>query len=135
MKTPLNVLLTVLGYWLIVFGTLVVPKFITNYTFNLLWLTIVIPNTLRLIVGNIPRLALDLGFFFTTTVISLILTYFLNKMWKETKESVRKQPCDKRKALDLSVLLAATFTAGALITYGIGIDNSIYSNMGWEVKV
>jgi hypothetical protein len=29
-------------------------------------------------------------------------------------------------------LLMTAFAGGALITYYSGIDNSIYSNMGWE---
>jgi hypothetical protein len=132
MKTPLNVLFMVIGYWVALFTVLVVPKFFENYNFNLIWMTVVIPNMLRFIVGNVPQLAVDRGFFLTSTVIALILTYVANNIWKQTKESVRKYECDKRKAFDLSALLSVTFAMGALATYFIGIDNSIYSNMGWE---
>jgi len=132
MKTPVNVLLMVIGYWVAIFSVLVVPKFFENYEFNLIWLTLVIPNMLRFIVGNVPELAVDRGFFFTSTIIALILTYMGNKIWKQTKKSVEKFECDKRKAFDISALLSVTFAIGALVTYFLGIDNSIYSNMGWE---
>jgi|TARA_B110000305_G_scaffold123161_1_gene138022 hypothetical protein len=42
---------------------------------------------------------------------------------------------DVNKKLKLSALLAGTFAIGALGTYYSGIDNSIYSNMGWERPV
>tara|TARA_Y100000401_G_scaffold11309_1_gene7737 strand:+ start:2931 stop:3077 length:147 start_codon:yes stop_codon:yes gene_type:complete len=42
---------------------------------------------------------------------------------------------DVNKKLKLSALLAGTFAMGALGTYYSGIDNSIYSNMGWERPV
>jgi hypothetical protein len=133
MKTPLNTLFMVIAYWIAVFGVMTVPKFVDNYTFNLIWLTMVIPNVLRVIVGNIPRLAVDRGFFFSTTVVSLILTYMANKIWTQTADSITKTyEGDKRKAFDLTLLLSTTFAVGALITYFAGIDKSIYSNMGWE---
>lgn len=132
MKTPLNILFMVIGYWVAIFSILVLPRFIENYEFNLIWMTVIVPNVLRYIVGSVPQLAVDRGFFLTTTVFSLILTYIANNIWKQTKESVKKHECDKRKAFDLSALLSVTFTLGALATYFIGIDKSIYSNMGWE---
>ena len=132
MKTPVNLLLTVLGYWVAIFSVLIVPKFIRNYPFNLAWMTLVIPNVLRYIIGNVPQLAVDRRFFFSTTIISFLLTYFANKIWKQTKDSVTEYEGDKRKAFNLSALLMTNFVIGALITYYVGIDTSIYSNMGWE---
>jgi hypothetical protein len=51
---------------------------------------------------------------------------------KDTKEAIKEYGSDKGKTLKLSALLMTAFTVGALITYYSGIDNSIYSNMGWE---
>jgi len=50
----------------------------------------------------------------------------------DTKEAVEEYGSDRSKTLKLSALLMTAFTVGALITYYSGIDNSIYSNMGWE---
>ena len=132
MKTPLSALFMVIAYWIGIFVVLTIPKYIDNYPFNLIWLTMVIPNVLRVIVGNIPRLAVDRGFFFSTTLASLILTYAANKIWTQTADSIKTYEGDKRKAFDLTMLLSTTFAVGALITYFAGIDKSIYSNMGWE---
>ena len=73
MKTPIDVVLTVIGYWLAVFALIIVPRFSRNYHVNLVWLTVVIPNLLRFIVGSMPRLAVDRNFFLMSTVFSLIL--------------------------------------------------------------
>ena len=89
MKTPLSALFMVIAYWIGIFGVLTIPKYIDNYPFNLIWLTMVIPNVLRVIVGNIPRLAVDRGFFFSTTLASLILTYAANKIWIQTADSIK----------------------------------------------
>jgi len=133
MKTPIDVVLTVIGYWLAVFALIIVPRFSRNYHVNLVWLTVVIPNLLRFIVGSMPRLAVDRNFFLMSTVFSLILVYVGNKIWKKTKESVTNyQETDRRKAFELSALLMSSFAIGALVTYYAGIDKSIYSNMGWE---
>ena len=51
---------------------------------------------------------------------------------KKAREAVEKYGSDRGKTLKLSALLMTAFAAGALITYYTGIDNSIYSNMGWE---
>lgn len=135
MKTPIDVLLTVVGYWLVVFAALIVPRFSRNYHVNLIWLTVVIPNLLRLIVGNIPRLAVDRNFFLMSTIFSLIFVYIGNKIWRQTAESVKNyQETNRRKAFELSALLMTSFALGALITYYAGIDKSIYSNMGWETS-
>lgn len=133
MKTPIDVVLTVIGYWLAVFALIIVPRFSRNYHVNLVWLTVVIPNLLRFIVGSMPRLAVDRNFFLMSTVFSLILVYVGNKIWEKTKESVTNyQETDRRRAFELSALLMSSFAIGALITYYAGIDKSIYSNMGWE---
>jgi hypothetical protein len=132
MKTPVSVLISVVISWIAIFTTLLVPRFTSTYTFNLIWLTMVIPNVLRLIVNSIPRLAVDRIFFFSSTIISMILMYLINKMWDASRESVKSTRDDRRKKLILSFLLMACFAGGAFITYFAGIDNSIYSNMGWE---
>jgi len=103
-----------------------------NYVVNLVWLTVVIPNVLRLIVGSIPRLAVDRLFFLASSLIALIITYGINLIMGDTKDAIKEYGSDKSKTLKLSALLMAAFTVGALITYYSGIDNSIYSNMGWE---
>mgnify|MGYP001137032167 CR=1 FL=1 len=132
MKTPIGVLIMVIAYWLAVYGLTLVPHISNNYAVNLLWLTVVVPNVLRLIVGSIPRLAVDRLFFLTSSLIALIITYVMNLILNDTKEAVKEYGSDRSKTLKLSALLMTAFTVGALITYYSGIDNSIYSNMGWE---
>ena len=132
MKTPLNVLIMVIAYWLAIYGVTLVPHATNNYTVNLLWLTVVVPNVLRLIVGSIPRLAVDRLFFLASSLFALIIMYVFNLIMKDTKDAVKEYGSDKGKTLKLSALLMTAFTVGALITYYSGIDNSIYSNMGWE---
>ncbi len=132
MKTPVDVLLTAVGYWIAIFAASQVPSYVRNYEFNLIWMTIILPNLMRLIVANIPRLAVDRVFFFTSTVIALILAYLFGKVFRQTKETLTKDDGDRRKMFDMNLLLVSSFVAGALITYYVGIDRSIYSNMGWE---
>ena len=132
MKTPFNVLIMVIVYWLGVYGVTLIPHMTNNYVVNLVWLTVVIPNVLRLIVGSIPRLAVDRLFFLTSSLIALIITYGINLIMGDTKDAIKEYGSDKSKTLKLSALLMVAFTVGALITYYSGIDNSIYSNMGWE---
>ena len=132
MKTPLTVVLTVIGYYLVIYGITLVPHMSDNYFINLIVLTLVVPNLLRYIIGNVPRLAVDRVFMISTTVIAFIVTYLVNLMMKDTKEAVKDYGSDRSKTLKLSALLMTAFTVGALITYYSGIDNSIYSNMGWE---
>ena len=134
MKTPVSVLLMAVAYWMVIYGMSMVPNLSNNYIVNIIWMTLVIPNMLRLIVGNIPRLAVDRVFFLTTTIIAFILTYLLNMAFDDTKEAVKDPAASNSKKLKLSALLVGTFTAGALITYYLGIDTSIYSNMGWETS-
>ena len=132
MKTPVSVLLMAIAYWMVIYGMSLVPTMSNNYLLNITWMTLVIPNMLRLIVGSIPRLAVDRIFFLTTTLIAFVLTYILNTFFTETKEAVEDSTVSNNKKLKLSALLMGTFTAGALITYFAGIDTSIYSNMGLE---
>lgn len=132
MKTPVGAVVMVVLYWLIIYGFAVVPHISNNYNFNLIWLTIVIPNVMRFIVGSIPRLAVDRIFFLSSSLIALIVTYLVNKIWGDTRQAVEKYGSDRRKTLKLSILLMSAFIVGAAVTYVSGIDNSIYSNMGWE---
>ena len=132
MKTPLSILLMVIVYWLAIYGISIVPHFSENYNLNLVWLTVIVPNVLRYIIGNVPRLAVDRIFFLTTRIIALVITFAVNAIWGESREAVEKYGSDRSKTLKLSALLMTAFATGALITYYTGIDNSIYSNMGWE---
>lgn len=134
MKTPLSVVTLAVFYWIVLYGATMVTQFSTNYNFNLIWMTLILPNLLRLVVGNIPRLAVDRVFFLSTTVIALLITYIFNRFVKSTKDGIEEPSSDKSKKLKSSFLLMGAFAAGAFITYGIGIDNSIYSNMGWETQ-
>jgi hypothetical protein len=135
MKTPLNVLLVAIGYWVAIYGATQVPNLFNNYYFNLIWLTVVIPNVFHMMVGRIPQLAVDRSFFFAASIIGLILTYVFNKLFKKTREDLKEYGTGKGKTLKTSALLMGMLSAGALITYYSGIDKSIYSNMGWESNV
>ena len=132
MKTPLSVLLTVILYYIAIYGITIIPHISNNYYGNLIILTLVIPNIFRHIVGSVPRLAVDRLFVFSTTVIAFVITFLMNKLWGDTKDAVKEYGSDRSKTLKLSALLVTAFVSGALITYYSGIDNSIYSNMGWE---
>ena len=132
MKTPLSVLLTVILYYIAIYGITIIPHISNNYYGNLIILTLVIPNIFRHIVGSVPRLAVDRLFVFSTTVIAFVITFLMNKLWGDTKDAVKEYGSDRSKTLKLSALLMTAFVTGALITYYTGIDNSIYSNMGWE---
>jgi hypothetical protein len=132
MKTPVSAVIMVIFYWLVIYGLTIVPHVSKNYNLNLLWLTVVVPNVMRLIVGSIPRLAVDRIFFFSASLIALIVTFTVNSVWGESKKAVEEYGSDRRKTLKLSILLMSAFAIGALLTYFSGIDNSIYSNMGWE---
>jgi len=135
MKTPVNVLIMAIAYWVAIYGATLVPQFVENYYFDLIWMTVVIPNILRFAIGNIPRLAVDRVFFLTSTLIALVLTFLINMISQETKDAVTDPSASKSKKLKLGALLAGTFAAGALATYYAGLDTSIYSNMGWERTV
>jgi hypothetical protein len=77
-----------IAYWMIIYGMSMVPNLSNNYTVNIIWMTLVIPNMLRLIVGSIPRLAVDRVFFLASTVFAFVLTYLLNMAFSDTKEAV-----------------------------------------------
>lgn len=132
MKTPVSILLMAIAYWVAIYGVTLVPQHVNNYSINLVWMTVVIPNVMRFAIGNIPRLAVDRLFFLTSTLFAMMLTFLINGISRETKEGIEKPTADKSKKLKTSFLLVGTFIAGALITYYAGIDTSIYSNMGWE---
>lgn len=132
MSTPANDLYMAVAYWIAVFYAALLPVVVENYTARLLLITLVVPNLLRLVVNRLPRLAVDRSFFFTSTAIALILTYAVHSYFKNLKEDFDKFGKDVKKTLEVSALLTATFTVGALLTYYIGIDRSIYSNLNWE---
>ena len=134
MRTPINVLLMAVFYWLAIYAVTIIPVIARNYHLNLIWMVLVVPNILRLIIGSVPQLAVDRMFFLASTLIALILTYAINLISKETKEAIKDHSTDRNKKLKMSALLMGTFAAGALITYAAGIDKSIYSNMGWETR-
>jgi len=127
-----SVLLTAIAYWVGIYVMTAIPTLTSNYLLNITWMTIVIPNMLRLMVSSIPRLAVDRVFFMASTLIAFVLTFILNKVFSDTKEAIEDSTVDNSKKLKMSALLVGTFTAGALATYFMGIDTSIYSNMGWE---
>ena len=132
MSTPPNDLYMAVAYWLAVFYVSLLPVVVENYTARLVLITLVVPNIMRLVVNRLPRLAVDRSFFFTSTAIALILTYALHANFKNLKEDFDKFGKDVKKTLEVSGLLTATFVAGALLTYYIGLDRSIYSNLNWE---
>src|SRR6056300_680302 len=135
MKTPVNILITAIAYWIALYAVTLVPLISKSYHLNLIWFTVVIPNVIRFAIGNIPRLAVDRVFFLTSTLIALVLTFLINQISKETKDAMTDPNASNNKKLKLSGLLVGTFAAGALATYFAGIDTSIYSNMGWETTV
>ncbi len=132
MKTPLSVVLVVIAYYIAMYGITIIPHMSTNYLLNLAIITIIIPNIFRYVIGNVPRLAVDRLFMISTTVIAFLITYAMNFILSDTKDAMKDYGSDRSKTLKLSALLVSAFTVGALITYYSGIDNSIYSNMGWE---
>jgi len=132
MTTPPNDLYMAVAYWIAVFYVVLIPVIVENYTARLVLITLVVPNLLRLVVNRLPRLAVDRSFFFTSTALALILTYGVHSYFKNLKEDFDKFGKDTKKTLEVSGLLTATFTAGALLTYYIGLDRSIYSNLNWE---
>ena len=130
MQTPVNDLLSAIFAWVVFYATTQVPKHFDNYYLNLVFLTVVIPNAARAIVGSFPRLAVDRSFFAMSSLFALIVVFAVNEMWKRSKDTVKNfHKSDKTKHLELSAVLVAAFTAGALATYFSGIDNSIYNNM------
>jgi len=119
-------------YWLLVYYISLLPVLIKQYEVRLVLLTLIVPNVMRMVVNRMPRLAVDRSFFFTATAMALILTYVLHSAFKKTREDMDEFGKDVKKTLEVSGLLTATFIAGALATYYIGLDRSIYSNLNWE---
>jgi hypothetical protein len=119
-------------YWLLVYFVALLPVVVQRYEARLALLTIVVPNAMRMIVNRVPRLAVDRSFFFTATLLALVLTYIIHLAAKNTRKDMDEFGKDVRKTLEVSGLLTATFTLGALMTYYLGLDRSIYSNLGWN---
>ena len=132
MKTPVTTVVTAVVMWIFLFALTMVPIYTKNYWANLTLMTIVIPNVLRLIVGQVPQLAVDKGFFFSSTIIAFILVEALSRVVKTLKGQIKEYGEDRRKSLEVSLLFLAAFVIGAGFTYMLGVDKSIYSNMGWE---
>jgi hypothetical protein len=130
--TPPKDLYMAIFYWLVVYYVTLLPVLIKRYEVRLAMLTFVVPNALRMIVNRMPRLAVDRSFFFTSTLLALILTYILHLIFKKTRKDMDEFGKDVKKTLEVSGLLTATFIAGALLTYYMGLDRSIYSNLNWE---
>jgi hypothetical protein len=130
MQTPVNDLLAAIFSWVVFYAVTQVPKHFDNYYLNLVFLTVVIPNAARAIVGDFPRLAVDRSFFAMSSLFALIIVFAVNEWWKRSKDTVKNfHKSDRKKHLELSVVLAGAFAVGALATYFSGIDNSIYNNM------
>jgi hypothetical protein len=132
MKTPVLTLFMAITYWIGIYVTTTIPQFVDDYHVNLLWLTIVIPNLVRFIIGNVPRLAVDRSFFLTSSIIALVIVYLINARWDKFRPAIKGTETNLRRKLEMNALLIASFVTGALLTYFTGIDNSIYSNMGWS---
>ena len=130
--TPPKDLYMAIFYWLVVYYVTLLPVLVKRYEVRLAMLTFVVPNALRMIVNRMPRLAVDRSFFFTSTLLALILTYILHLIFKKTRKDMDEFGKDVKKTLEVSGLLTATFIAGALLTYYMGLDRSIYSNLNWE---
>ena len=131
MKTPYSVLGQAIMAWVIVFSMLAVPQFSRDYTINLIWMTLIVPNLLRFSIGKFPRLAVDRGFFFAATAISFAMIYIINQFSPDTREAMQDPNAPSSKKWKLISLLLGTFMAGNLIAHQF-FDGSIYSNMGWE---
>jgi len=131
MKTHYSVLGQAIMAWVIVFSMLAVPQFSRDYTINLIWMTLIVPNLLRFSIGKFPRLAVDRGFFFAATAISFAMIYIINQFSPDTREAMQDPNAPSSKKWKLISLLLGTFVAGNLIAHQF-FDESIYSNMGWE---
>jgi hypothetical protein len=121
-----------LTYWLLVYYVALLPVVVKNYPARLVLLTVVVPNVMRMIVNRVPRLAVDRSFFFTATVLALVVMYVFNQVFKKTREDMDEFGKDVKKTLEVSGLLTASFIAGTMATYFLGLDRSIYSNLGWN---
>jgi len=132
MKTPVSTVSTAVLMWVVVYAITMVPMYTKNYWANLSLMTIVIPNILRLIVGQVPQLAVDRGFFFSSTIIAFMTVEMMTRLIKTLRSQIEDYGENRKKSLQISLLFLAAFIFGTIITYVLGVDNSIYSNMGWE---
>jgi len=132
MKTPVGTVATAVLMWVVVYAITMVPMYTRNYWVNLSLMTIIIPNILRVIVGQVPQLAVDRGFFFSSTIIAFITVEMLSRVVKSLKDQIKEYGENRRRSLEISLLFLAAFIFGTIVTYMLGVDNSIYSNMGWE---
>ncbi len=136
MKTPVNILLTAIAYWLAWLCMLqpLYPSYLRTTTESHMDDC---NDTKRHSFCNwrYSQTRCRQGILLSATFIALIVTFFINQISGETKDAITDHTADTNKKLKLSALLAGTFTIGVLATYYSGIDNSIYSNMGWERPV
>ena len=91
MQTPVNDMLAAIFSWVVFYAVTQVPKHTDNYYANLIFLTVVIPNAARAIVGDIPRLAVDRSFFAMATLFALIITFAINEWWRRPRNR-KSQP-------------------------------------------
>lgn len=129
--SPQNAYMAI-AYWVVIYAVTTLPIFIRNYHVNLMLLTLIIPNMFRLMVNRIPRLAVDRSFFFISTLVALIATYLATNWWPRMKQNISEYGKDVKRNLQISALLAAIFALSGVFAYIVGLDKSIYSNLGWE---
>lgn len=132
MKTPISLVAKAIGLWVAVILVTQLPLFIENLNARIVLMTVVIPNALRMIVGNIPQLAVDQKFIAITSAFSLLLAFVLTRANKASRDALNGYGKDTKKTLKGSALFVTTFTLGALITYYSGIHKTLYTQMGWE---
>lgn len=132
MKTPVSLVAKAIGLWIGVMLVTQLPLLIENYNVRLALMTIVMPNILRLIVGNIPQLAVDQKFMMIASIFSFLLAFVFGLINKKSQDTVKNYGKDTKKTLQGSALFVTTFTLGALITYYSGIHKTLYTQMGWE---
>ena len=80
MKTPVSLVAKAIGLWVGVMLVTQLPLLIENYTTRLALITIVMPNILRLIVGNIPQLAVDQKFMMIASIFSFLLAFAFGRL-------------------------------------------------------
>lgn len=134
MKTPSNIVFKTIGLWVAVLSVVQLPVFIDNDVGRIALLSVVVPNLLRYIVGNIPQLAVDRKFMIGTTFISFAIIFLVNRFSNAIRSRIKDYGKDKVKSLQVSLLILSTFIAGALVTYYSGLDGTLYTNMGWEAS-
>jgi len=132
MKTPPSLVAKAIGLWIGVMLVTQLPLFIENYNARIALMTIVMPNILRMIVGNIPQLAVDQKFMMIASIFSFILAFAIGRVSQKSQDTVKNYGKDTKKTLQGSALFVTTFTIGALITYYSGIHKTLYTQMGWE---